>query len=180
MRFIIFTILLSAYLLFLASPVNAVAQLATIPGVEYEAGFQAYLGSLYTWGISIVGILALAQLVRGGIMYMVAGAVNTKEAAKGIITDALIGLGLALASYMFLSYINPTLVNPSPVEITVYICDTSETGPRIVAYKDSISKPKIQGGLGYTDTICTKDPNDTNPRTCGDGTSFIYKCVSSE
>lgn len=176
MRFIIFTILLSAYLLFLASPVNAVAQLATIPGVEYEAGFQAYLGSLYTWGISIVGILALVQLIRGGIMFMVSGAVDQRSAAKGIITDALIGLGLALASYVLLNYINPTLVNPSPVEITVYICDTDEVGPKITAYK----KPVSQGGSGFTDTICTKDPNDTSPRTCGDGTSFIYKCVSSE
>lgn len=83
---------------------------APIPGVEAGGTPADYIASLYGWGIGIVGILALLQLVRGGIMYMVAGAVDTKNAAKGIITEAMIGLGLALASYLILNIVNPTLL----------------------------------------------------------------------
>lgn len=71
---------------------------------------SAYIASLYKWGIGIVGILALVQLIRGGILYMVSGAVDQKGAAKEHILNALIGLGLALASYIILTIINPTLL----------------------------------------------------------------------
>lgn len=87
-----------------------------ISGVEYGSQ-ESFLASLYIWGIGIVGVLAFAQLVRGGIMYMVAGAVDTKSAAKGIITDAFIGLTLALTSYLILNFVNPEISQVKEVEL---------------------------------------------------------------
>lgn len=82
--------------------------LAPIPGIEYGS-IKNYLGSIYNWGIGIVGVLALIQLIRGGLMYMVSGAVEQKTSAKGIITDALIGLIIALASVVIVTVLNPRL-----------------------------------------------------------------------
>lgn len=82
--------------------------LAPIPGIEYGS-VEKYLGSIYNWGISIVGVLALIQLIRGGLMYMVSGAVEQKSSAKEIITDALIGLIIALASVVIVTVLNPRL-----------------------------------------------------------------------
>lgn len=84
------------------------APLAPIPGIEYGS-VADYLGSIYNWGIGIVGVLALIQLIRGGLMYMVSGAVEQKTSAKGIITDALIGLVIALASVVIVTVLNPRL-----------------------------------------------------------------------
>lgn len=82
--------------------------LAAIPGIQYGS-IESYLESLYYWGIGIVGVLTLIQLIRGGLMYMVSGAVEQKTNAKGIITDALIGLVLALASFIIINVLNPRL-----------------------------------------------------------------------
>ncbi|OGD39034.1 hypothetical protein A2907_01050 [Candidatus Azambacteria bacterium RIFCSPLOWO2_01_FULL_37_9] len=82
--------------------------LAPIPGIQYES-MESYLESIYRWGIGLVGVLTLIQLIRGGLMYMVSGAVEQKANAKGIITDALIGLVLALASFIIINVLNPRL-----------------------------------------------------------------------
>ena len=95
---------------------------AQIPGVDYS-DFPIFIKTLYDWGIGIVGLLAFAQLVRGGIMYMISGAVDKKDSAKHIITDALIGLTLALASYLIVYTINPQLTTVNlglePLEVNI-------------------------------------------------------------
>lgn len=89
-----------------------------LPSAIETTSFANFLSSIYTWGIGIVGILAFAQLVRGGITYMISGAIDKKAEAKTIITDALMGLGLALASVLILYIINPALTKISDVELT--------------------------------------------------------------
>lgn len=99
-----------------------------IPGVKYT-NLSEFLSSLYIWGISIVGVLTFAQLVRGGLMYMVSGAVDQKSAAKGIITDALIGLALALTSFLILNFVNPKIAEVEEVKLEpVEMLETPTTG----------------------------------------------------
>lgn len=91
-----------------------------IPGFEGVGGdFAAYMKAIYRFGIWTVGICAVLMIMIGGFMYITSAGNNSQMGkAKGIITDALVGVILALVSYVLLFTINPELVkinNLSPV-----------------------------------------------------------------
>lgn len=91
--------------------------LVTIPGVtNAETGAPVELGSylvnMMRFLIAASGALAIVMLVVAGTKYVAAGiAPDAKNDAKHQITNALIGLGLVLTSYLILNTINPNLVN---------------------------------------------------------------------
>lgn len=95
-----------------------------IPGSDFEAEeplpgdgqstaiIGEYVKAIYTYGVSIVGILAAVVLMMGGLIWLTAGGnSNRVESAKQWIGGALTGLVLVLTSYMLLYQINPELVN---------------------------------------------------------------------
>lgn len=92
-------------------------QSGIIDGVDYgEAGvdtLQDYLESAYKFGIAIVAILAVVMIGVGGFMYIVTSAGNAGKLAnaKEIITSAILGLVMALLSWLILFVINPDLVS---------------------------------------------------------------------
>ncbi len=91
-----------------------------IPGLA-KAGsqidFYTYVSYVYKFGIGAVGICAMLMIIIGGYMYMAAAGNNASmENAKGVITDAVVGLILAFASYLILYVINPDLVRIKKME----------------------------------------------------------------
>ena len=69
-----------------------------------------YLESVFTFGISIAGIFAVTMIVIGGIQYITAyGNTGMVENAKNRITQALLGLLLAVGAWLILYTINPDL-----------------------------------------------------------------------
>jgi hypothetical protein len=87
--------------------------LEKIPGVDgTNLNLAAYLSAIYKLAIWIVGLCALFMFLIGAFMYMLSAANTSKMgSAKEIMQDALIGLVLALTSYLILYVINPDLVN---------------------------------------------------------------------
>lgn len=85
---------------------------------------------IYNFGIWTVGIAAFFMLIIGGFMYMTAAG-NTSRAgnAKGVITDALLGIAVALLAYLILYVINPDLTKIKLDMITVEVRDTSGATP---------------------------------------------------
>jgi len=73
-----------------------------------------YVRYLFTFGLSLIGFLAVGAIIIGGIMYMTAGSVGSVEKAKQYIIGALSGIALLLCSYLLLTTIDPTLKNLSP------------------------------------------------------------------
>src|SRR3990167_3721226 len=74
----------------------------------------SYFSTLYTAALSVAVALALVMIVIGGIQYSTSFAnPGAKEDAKKRITGALIGLVLALVSWLILNTINPALVSPN-------------------------------------------------------------------
>ncbi len=110
---------------FVLLPVLASAQsfnytpMENIPGFETETAtgdFYSYIAAVYKFGIAAVGIAALFMLMLGGYMYLASAGNNASmEKAKGVITDAIVGLVLALTSYILLYIINPDLVRITPL-----------------------------------------------------------------
>jgi hypothetical protein len=88
-----------------------------IPGltdINPKSGTSAigeYIRAIYNYAIGVVGILAALVIMVGGVIWLTAGGnTNRIEKAKSRITAALIGLVIALSSYIILYTINPDLV----------------------------------------------------------------------
>ncbi len=89
------------------------AAVQPVPGLEFlqidTSSLGNLLASLYVFGLGFIGVAALIMLTYGGIKYMIARDKDPTEAKK-YMTNALIGLALALSSWLILYVINPDLV----------------------------------------------------------------------
>lgn len=87
---------------------------SAFPGIADQTGSSLglgnFLGQVFNFGIAIAVVLALAMIIWGGIMYMTSDSWTGKDDGKSKIQDALIGLGIALVSWLLLYTINPNLV----------------------------------------------------------------------
>ncbi len=71
-----------------------------------------YLGIVYQYLVGIAGVVAVALIMWGGLKWIFAGGDSGKiTEAKKTISNAVIGLILALGSFLLLNTINPALVN---------------------------------------------------------------------
>ena len=77
------------------------------------------INKMYRFGVSFGAIALVFFLVFAGYTYMVGGE-SGKEKAKGILQNALIGIGLLLGSYVILSFINPSLVLIKPIQPPIF------------------------------------------------------------
>ncbi len=85
--------------------------LVKIPGMQTNATLTSYLSGLYNFLISIVGVLAMAVIVYGGMRYVVsAGNPAAMEDAKEAIWAAVYGLALALGSWLIINIVNPDML----------------------------------------------------------------------
>ncbi len=72
--------------------------------------FIDYAKLIYQTILSIVVVLSIIQVAIGGMEYIASGAGGAKGDGKQRITNALLGLLIALASYLILSTIDPSFV----------------------------------------------------------------------
>lgn len=91
--------------------------LAPLPGLgdgsgnlDVTKGFGDYLLTIIQIVMGVIGVLCVLMIIIGGIEYMSTVSVGEKEGAKNRITSALLGLLLALSSYVILRTLNPKLV----------------------------------------------------------------------
>ncbi|MFA5134034.1 MAG: pilin [Patescibacteria group bacterium] len=70
-----------------------------------------YIAAIYKYAVGIVSLVAIIMIMVGGLRWMTAGGNSSAiGAAKDTITGAVVGLLLALGSYLVLYSINPDLV----------------------------------------------------------------------
>lgn len=93
-----------------------------------------YISGVYSYAISIAGLLAGVVFVIGGFQYLTAGGDSSRVSkAKERIKDALIGLFLTFGSFIILVTINPELVSLRAVNLKrvapeVFILEDTGTG----------------------------------------------------
>ncbi len=127
--------------------------LESLPGF-FQAGnemtdFPGLILAIYKFGIWTIGISGLFMLTIGGIMYIgSAGNTSTAGTAKGIITDALIGVFAAMAAYLILYVINPDLVKLNINFTTVNVDIITEAADTSAESNGTLSS----GSGGATDT----------------------------
>lgn len=88
--------------------------LTSIPGIDQVSdadSLAGFLNTLYKLAIGVASVLAVFQIIRGGIMYMLEGSVLEKREAKHHIFTAVIGLVLVLSPALVFGIINPKILD---------------------------------------------------------------------
>ncbi|MEI6835377.1 MAG: pilin [Candidatus Falkowbacteria bacterium] len=79
-----------------------------------------YINSFYTWGLSIVGVIAVLMLMAAGLIWLSsAGDSGRIGSAKKIIEGVFLGTLLLVGSWFLLNTINPNLVKLPALEMIV-------------------------------------------------------------
>lgn len=106
--------------------------IAPIPGkegIKTATSFASYLQALFPFLLSVAAGLAFVMIVLGGIFYITsAGNPAAISSAKDRIKAALIGLLIAVSSYLIINAINPKLLT--------------------LDFSESIKSIKSSGGVG--------------------------------
>ncbi len=103
--------LLSAHISWAAcASVNQYDLLAPIGTLSGCVDLATYLKGILETTIGIAGVLAVIMIVICGIQMMASGSAGGKSAAKECITNAVLGVLLAVGSWLLLNTINPLLL----------------------------------------------------------------------
>ena len=95
-----------------------------------------YIAGIFKYSVAIISIVATVMIMVGGLLYLTSGGSAERVGrAKETLSGAVIGLILALGSYMVLYVINPDLVSFDALKIKIikrqtieYLEVTSNTG----------------------------------------------------
>lgn len=163
-------------------------------------GFANYLNVMITLFIGICAVLAMIMIIMGGIQYMTSELVSGKEAGRKQITQAILGLLLALGAYAILNTINPDLldiglsrlptatisiggestINPTPIsptklqDIPGIICPGTGGVPKLPLISQSF-KNKITYDQSKRNTVA--GDNSTIYFDCSSYISQVYSCA---
>lgn len=69
-----------------------------------------FLSQAFQFGLALAAALTVIMIIWGGVEYMLTDSVFSKEDGKKKIKEALLGLGLALVSWLILFTINPDIL----------------------------------------------------------------------
>ncbi len=143
----------------------------TIGSYASAADIPSYVAALYRYGLGIGVTLAMVMVVVGGFQYMTArGNPSAIGAARGRITNAILGLLLLLGSFTLLQTINPELVTMRniivpPIQRVETIDNKCEDLPR-----PPFSVSPTSGRCGEEGTVSRSDGVGVANNTCTWGT----------
>ena len=92
-------------------PLECFQDSARLRGAYNSTELGPFIQKLFVGAISIGAILAVLRLAWAGFRYMSSDLWGTKEHAKEIIRETLLGLFLLIAIYLILWQINPDILN---------------------------------------------------------------------
>ncbi len=109
-----------------------------------NCAFGVYLRIIIKLVLGIAAVLAMIMITVGGIEYLTSELVASKEAGKGTITNAILGLVIALGAFLILNTVNPDLLNVclKLPDATIVIDDlgSESSEPFVPISKNSLEK----------------------------------------
>ena len=130
------------------------------------------IGDLITFiielAIALAAVILVVKLVIEGYKYMTSDVPFLKSDAKTKITESIIGILLALTSFILLNTINPKLVSNEIVleKAVLTIVEEELDAPAIDGNGKSINKINIQYNKKYTENDACPGKSDTQSNTC--------------
>jgi hypothetical protein len=90
---------------------SAYTPLVGVPGIESGKVFstEQYVSALYYLSITVAGLLAVVQIIYGGVEWTFSDAFTEKSNAKTRIQGALLGLLIVLSAVLILNTLNTNL-----------------------------------------------------------------------
>lgn len=90
---------------------DATKAVVTLPDFNSTQDIGVFVGNLYTFSLQVLGIVIFVRFIWAGWLYIsAAGNAANVSKAKSVMTNAIAGALLLLASYLILYVINPDLV----------------------------------------------------------------------
>ncbi len=155
--------------------------LENIPGQESATGsLPSYIQAVLNATMMIIVISAVFMISVGGFLYLTSAG-NTSRAgqAKGIITDAIFGLILALVAYLVLYIINPDLLTLRINQLSPSSSVPATSSPTGVAVPTkSTSSGETYTHADATAALSAKGIMVTSSGSCSDPTNKA--CTSLE
>ncbi|MCB9808800.1 C40 family peptidase [Candidatus Nomurabacteria bacterium] len=166
--------------------------LAPIPGfgdrVDENLSLGKYINTLLQMVIGFMGIIAVLMIIAAGVKYMTTESFGGKANAKETITNAFLGLLIAVSIFIILRTINPDLLNLDPgiKKVSLGPQDPNVPAGYIVNYSgagDIVNKYELpedlksslglycpgSGGSGAINQIATSFVGDVTYRFGGKG-----------
>lgn len=104
-----------------------------------------YIEALYQYGIGIIGILAVITMMIGGILWLTAAGNDQRITdAKKWVGGSLMGVLIALTSYVILNMVNPALTVLSPLKID-YLKNIDL--PHMLSLSDTVANNVTSGSI---------------------------------
>jgi len=143
-----------------------------VMGVTSIKGLRSFIGLMFTAGIAFAVIAAAIAFVYGAFKYMVSAISSQISRAKETMIDALIGMVLALGSYVILANVAPNTLKLNAFKIdminrmsfySVVYCSDITAGPKEAAITfqdagDPVTPKSFDITQGYTipldKTVC--------------------------
>ncbi len=121
---------------------------------------------VYTYAVGVAAVLAAVMMMIGGIIWLTAADSGRVSRAKGMISDALIGLALTLGAYVILQTVNPDILQlRTPKVKFVKVEPVNKNVVKCLGYstrEDCLADPKHVGG----DTKCIWMADIGGPHQC--------------
>ena len=102
---------------------------------DTNGDLSIFIGRLFGFALSIGAILAILRIAWGGYLYMTTDLWSTKERAREVLRETILGLLLLLAVWVILSQINPDILKlqlniaPVPTPATTPTSGTQSSAP---------------------------------------------------
>ncbi|MFM2381636.1 MAG: hypothetical protein RLZZ76_403 [Candidatus Parcubacteria bacterium] len=127
-----------------------------VPGLANANNYTAemFIKAIYTLAITVGAILAVIQIIFGGVMYMFDGVITHKEAGKDKIKGALFGLLIILGAVLLLETINPNLTK-------LKIFNDAPSIKQIVAVRNAVTPVTPGGRVSANNAADVKRLKDT-------------------
>ncbi|MFA6278991.1 MAG: hypothetical protein WCS97_02565 [Candidatus Paceibacterota bacterium] len=167
-----FVLVISCLLLFVPHVfAQGFVPLAPIPGLTQgvmanEAGLANFFNNLYKYLIGIAAILAVIQIIRGGLEISTQDSISKQGEGREHIKQAILGLVLVLSPVLVFSIINPSILNLS-LNLPALDTKTSATTP---ATNTTGAKTSPSGAKTTVSITPTYSPYQycTSSGTCAD------------
>jgi len=130
-------------------------------------GLSEYIEGLYKWGIGLTSGLAVLVIMWGGVGYMTSAGGSGVEEAKGRISAALMGLLLALGSYIILKTINKDLLKTTFELSELTVTSTTNSSSGSSSSSSSSSSSGSAASTATTNTTTTNTGTQTTTSTTG-------------
>lgn len=169
--------------------------LAPIPGLTSDIitgkgtatsgiGLSAYLQQIYIWAVAAASGLAVVMIMWGGVEYMTSAGGGGVEEAKKRISAALMGLLLALGSYVILNTINKDLLKlnfdlPTADGIATQKGVLGSGNVVVTPQFSQSANPQVNGSLGAMGGAVNNQPN-IPPANNNDTSGSLGSAIGSQ